>query len=60
VSSIQDEIRRSEEALHDHGLDVILLEARGMSARQTAEMLGDAPRTIAYWVADLKRKDLPA
>jgi transposase len=50
VFSIQDEIRRSDEAKYDHRLHALLLVAQGMSCRRVAQVLGDAPRTIAYWV----------
>ena len=49
VLAIQDEIRRSEEARYDHRLHAMLLIAQGLSCRQTARLLGDAPRTVAYW-----------
>ena len=46
---LQDEIRRSYEARYDHRLHAILLVAQGMSCRQAAKLLGDSPRTVAYW-----------
>jgi transposase len=50
VFALQDEIRRNDEARYDHRLHALLLVAQGMSCRQVAQLLGDAPRTIAYWV----------
>ena len=50
VLILQDEIRRSYEARYDHRLHAILMVAKGMSCTQAAEFLGDAPRTVAYWV----------
>jgi len=50
VVGLQDEIRRSEESRYDHRLHAVLLVAQGMSCRQVSELLGDAPRTVAYWV----------
>ena len=50
VFALQDEIRRNDEARYDHRLHALLLVAQGMSCRQVALLLGDAPRTIAYWV----------
>lgn len=50
VLALQDEIRRSDEARYDHRLHALLLVAQGMSCRQVAQVLGDAPRTVAYWV----------
>jgi transposase len=50
VLALQDEIRRSADSRYDHRLHGLLLVAQGMSARHVAELLGDAPRTVAYWV----------
>lgn len=50
VLALQDEIRRSPESRYDHRLHGLLLVAQGMSGHQVAELLGDAPRTVAYWV----------
>lgn len=50
VLGLQDEIRRSEDSRYDHRLHGLLLVAQGMSCRQVSELLGDAPRTVAYWV----------
>jgi len=47
---LQDEIRRSEDSRYDHRLHGVLLVAQGMSCRQVSELLGDAPRTVAYWI----------
>ena len=58
VLGLQDEIRRSEESRYDHRLHGVLLVAQGMSCRQVSELLGDAPRTVAYWVRRFKRDGL--
>jgi transposase len=50
VLALQDEIRRTEESRYDHRLHGVLLVAQGMSCRQAAIYLGDAPRTVEYWV----------
>jgi len=50
VLALQDEIRRSAESRYDHRLHGLLLVAQGMSAREVGHLLGDAPRTVAYWV----------
>jgi transposase len=50
IFALQDEIRRNDEARYDHRLHALLLVAQGMSCRHVAQLLGDAPRTIAYWV----------
>lgn len=50
ILGLQDEIRRSQEARYDHRLHAILLVAQGMTAPEVARLLGDAPRTVEYWV----------
>jgi transposase len=50
ILGLQDEIRRSEEARYDHRLHGILLVAQGMTSPEVAKLLGDAPRTVQYWV----------
>lgn len=50
VFALQDEIRRNSDARYDHRLHAVLLVAQGMSCRQTAAALGDAPRSVEYWV----------
>lgn len=50
IFALQDEIRRSPDARYDHRLHGVLLVAQGMSCRQAAEALGDAPRTVENWV----------
>jgi len=55
---LQDEIRRSYEARYDHRLHAILLVAQGMSCRQAANLLGDSPRTVAYWVQRFENEGL--
>ena len=56
VLAIQDEIRRSDEARYDHRLHALLLIAQGMSCHKAARLLGDAPRTVAYWVQRFERE----
>ena len=51
ILGLQDEIRRSHDARYDHRLHAILLVAQGLSASKVAQLLGDAPRTVAYWVS---------
>ncbi|WP_319522665.1 IS630 family transposase [uncultured Desulfosarcina sp.] len=55
---LQDEIRRSYEARYDHRLHAILMVAQDMSCRQVAQLLGDSPRTIAYWVKRFEAEGL--
>jgi transposase len=58
VLALQEEIRRSEESRYDHRLHGLLLVAQGMSCRQAASLLGDAPRTVEYWVRSFEREGL--
>ena len=56
VSVLQGEIRRNDTSRFYHRLHGVLLVAHGLSCRQTAVLLGDAPRTIAYWVRRFKEE----
>jgi transposase len=55
---LQDEIRRSAEARYDHRLHGLLLVAQGMSGHEVARLLGDSPRTVAYWVSRFEEEGL--
>jgi transposase len=50
ILGLQDEIRRSEQARYDHRLHGVLLVAQGLTCPQVATLLGDAPRTVQYWI----------
>lgn len=50
VLGLQDEIRRSEDSRYDHRLHGVLLVAHEMTCPEVARLLGDAPRTVEYWV----------
>ena len=58
VLALQDEIRRSEESRYDHRLHGVLLVAQGMTCPQAAELLGDAPRSLEYWVRRFEKDGL--
>ena len=58
ILGLQDEIRRSEESRYDHRLHGVLLVARGLTCPQVAAMLGDAPRTVEYWVRRFEEQGL--
>ncbi len=58
VLGLQDEIRRSEESRYDHRLHGVLLVAQGMNCPETARLLGDAPRTVEYWVRRFEARGL--
>lgn len=50
VLGLQQEIQRSEESRYDHRLHGVLLVAQGMTCPEVARLLGDAPRSVEYWV----------
>ncbi len=50
VLILQGEIRRSYQARYDHRLHAVLMVAQGMSCTAAGNLLGDSPRTVAYWV----------
>jgi transposase len=58
IFGLQDEIRRSDESRYDHRLHGVLLVAQGMSCHQVSELLGDAPRSVAYWVRRFESEGL--
>ena len=58
VLGLQDEIRRSEESRYDHRLHGVLLVAEGLTCPEVARLLGDAPRTVEYWVNSFEQKGL--
>lgn len=58
VLPLQDEIRRSDESRYDHRLHALLLVAQGLSAGQVARLLGDAPRSVQFWVRSFERDGL--
>jgi len=58
VLGLQDEIRRSEESRYDHRLHGILLVAQGLTSPEVAGLLGDAPRTVEYWVRGFEERGL--
>ena len=58
VLGLQDEIRRSEESRYDHRLHGLLLVAHGLSCREVAQLLGDSPRTVQYWVTRFEKDGL--
>ena len=58
VLGLQDEIRRSEESRYDHRLHGVLLVAQGMTCPEVSQVLGDAPRSVEYWVGRLEARGL--
>ena len=55
---LQDEIRRSYEARYDHRLHAVLMVAQGQSCNKVSQLLGDSPRTVAYWVSRFEAEGL--
>src|SRR5512134_1151222 len=58
VLSLQQEIQRSEESRYDHRLHGVLLVAQGMTCPEVARLLGDAPRSVEYWVHRYEQEGL--
>lgn len=58
VLGLQDEIRRSEESRYDHRLHGVLLVAQGMTCPRVGQLLGDAPRSVEYWVRRFEAQGL--
>jgi transposase len=58
ILGLQDEIRRSEESRYDHRLHGVLLVAQGITCSEVAQLLGDAPRTVEYWVHGFEEEGL--
>lgn len=58
ILGLQDEIRRSEESRYDHRLHGVLLVAQGMTCPEVAGLLGDAPRSVEYWVDRFETRGL--
>lgn len=58
ILGLQDEIRRSEESRYDHRLHGVLLVAQGMTCPEVGRLLGEAPRSVEYWVRRFEAKGL--
>ena len=58
VLGLQDEIRRSGESRYDHRLHGVLLVAQGLTCPEVSRLLGDAPRTVEYWVRRFEERGL--
>jgi transposase len=58
ILGLQDEIRRSDESRYDHRLHGVLLVAQGVTCPEVARLLGDAPRSVEYWVRRFEKKGL--
>jgi transposase len=56
ILAFQDEIRRCGESRYDHRLHGVLLVAEGLTCPEVARLLGDAPRTVQYWVGRLESR----
>jgi transposase len=58
VVGLQQEIQRSEESRYEHRLHGVLLVAQGMTCPEVARLLGDAPRSVEYWVHRYEQEGL--
>lgn len=56
ILGLHQEIYRSEESRYDHRLHGVLLVAQGMTSSEVARLLGDAPRSVEYWVHRFEQK----
>jgi transposase len=48
--TLHQEIRRSEDSRYDHRLHAVLLTVQGMSCPEVARLMGEASRTVEYWL----------
>src|SRR5512143_3572844 len=55
---VEEEIRRSEEASCDDRVHDVVLVAQGMTCPEVGKLLGDAPRTVEYWVHEFEEMGL--
>ena len=53
--AVREEIHRSEESRYDHRLHGILLILSGYSCYDVAQLFGQSPRTVEYWVKRFER-----
>jgi transposase len=60
ILGLQDEIQRSKESRYHHRLHGVLLVAQGLTCPEVAQLLGDAPRTVEYWVRGFEERGLAA
>src|ERR1700680_4946164 len=58
VLGLQQEIQRSADWRYDHRLQGVLLVAQGLTCPEVARLLGDAPRSVEYWVHRYEREGL--
>src|SRR5579862_5449026 len=58
VLGLQQEIQRSEDSRYDHRLHGVLLVAQGLTCPEVARLLGEAPRSVEYWVHRYEREGL--
>jgi transposase len=54
--AVQQEILRSEDSRYDHRLHGILLSCSGKSSYEIAELFGQSPRTVQYWIRRFEQK----
>ena len=58
VVGLQPEIQRSEESGDESPPARALLVAQGMTCPDGGRLLGDAPRTVEYWVSNFEKDGL--
>jgi transposase len=58
IEAIQDEISRTPEGRYFHRLHAVLNVLKGSSPAHTADIYGDSPRAVQYWVKNIASKGL--
>ncbi len=58
IATLQNEIQRSADARYDHRLHGLLLVTQGLNCCEVSGLLGDSPRTVAYWVERYQTRGL--
>ena len=56
--TLRAELLGSPRARRLHRLHAVMLVARGLSCRRVAQLLGDSPRSVEYWVNRYKSSNL--
>lgn len=53
IAAVEDEIFHTREGRYYHRLHVILHVLRGFSCYEAAQLYGDSPRSVEYWIRRL-------
>lgn len=58
VDELKDEIGKTPDPRYLRRLHALLLVRQGLSCRSAAAVLGESPRTVAYWVNRFRKEGL--